>query len=84
MMSKRRRPPRSRASISSRSTPARADAPPPPPRCAPRVPRSWEEAALERAKQVFATSYRTTAKSLERATADRIMTSMLGSDRRFR
>lgn len=47
-------------------------------------PYSWEEAALERAKQVFATGYRTTAKSLERATADRIMSAMLGNDRRFR
>ncbi|KAI8464353.1 MAG: LuxS/MPP-like metallohydrolase [Monoraphidium minutum] len=45
---------------------------------------SWEDAALERAKQVFVSSYRTTAKSLERATADRIMTAMLGGDRRFR
>jgi hypothetical protein len=33
---------------------------------------------------VYATSYRTTAKSLERATADRIMNAMLGDDRRFR
>jgi predicted Zn-dependent peptidase len=44
----------------------------------------WEEAAMERSKQMYVSHYRALPKSLERATADRIMQSMLGSDRRFR
>ena len=44
----------------------------------------WEEAAMERSKQMYVSHYRALPKSLERATADRIMQSMLGPDRRFR
>ena len=44
----------------------------------------WEEAAMERSKQMYISHYRALPKSLERATADRIMQSMLGEDRRFR
>ena len=44
----------------------------------------WEEAAMERSKQMYVSHYRALPKSLERATADRIMQSMLGNDRRFR
>ena len=41
----------------------------------------WEQNAMERAKQMWLSHYRALGKGLERATADRIMTSMLGSDR---
>lgn len=44
----------------------------------------WEEAAMERSKQMYISHYRALPKSLERATADRIMSAMLGDDRRFR
>lgn len=44
----------------------------------------WEEAAMERSKQMYVSHYRALPKSLERATADRIMGAMLGDDRRFR
>jgi len=45
----------------------------------------WDELAMERAKQAFLTSTKSIQKSLERATAERIITSMLGStERRFR
>ena len=41
----------------------------------------WEQSAMERAKQMWLSHYRALGKGLERATADRIMTSMLGPDR---
>ena len=41
----------------------------------------WTEGALYRAKQAFRSHYLSLPKSLERSTADRILTSMLGSDR---
>ena len=41
----------------------------------------WEESAMARAKQMWLSHYRALGKGLERATADRIMTSMLGPDR---
>lgn len=41
----------------------------------------WEAGAMERAKQMWLSHYRALGKGLERATADRIMTSMLGPDR---
>ena len=41
----------------------------------------WEEAAMERAKQMYLSHYRSLPKSLERATADRIMAAMMGPDR---
>ena len=44
----------------------------------------WEDAAMERAKQMYLSHYRSLPKSLERATADRIMAAMMGDDRRFR
>lgn len=44
----------------------------------------WEAAAMERSKQMYLSHYRSLPKSLERATADRIMTAMMGPDRRFR
>lgn len=44
----------------------------------------WEDAAMERSKQMYISHYRALPKSLERATADRIMSAMLGDDRRFR
>ena len=44
----------------------------------------WEEAAMERSKQMYVSHYRALPKSLERATADKIMGAMLGEDRRFR
>jgi predicted Zn-dependent peptidase len=44
----------------------------------------WEDAAMERSKQMYLSHYRSLPKSLERATADRIMAAMMGSDRRFR
>lgn len=44
----------------------------------------WEEAAMERAKQIWVSHHRSLTKSLERATADRVMESMLGPERRFR
>lgn len=44
----------------------------------------WEEAAFERAKSMFVSHYRSTEKSLERATANRIMNVMIRDDRRFR
>ncbi|KFM27169.1 putative zinc protease PqqL [Auxenochlorella protothecoides] len=45
---------------------------------------AWEGAAAERAKQMYASHARALPKSLERATADRIMTAMMGVDRQFR
>lgn len=44
----------------------------------------WEDAAMERSKQMYLSHFRSLPKSLERATADRIMSSMTGDDRRFR
>ncbi|KAL4457809.1 hypothetical protein ABPG75_012674 [Micractinium tetrahymenae] len=44
----------------------------------------WEAAAMERSKQQYLSHYRSLSKSLERATADRILQAMLGPDRRFR
>eukprot|EP00887_Chlorella_sp_A99_P001378 scaffold8.g1378.t1 len=44
----------------------------------------WEGAAMERAKQMYLSHFRSLPKSLERATADRIMAAMFGPDRRFR
>lgn len=44
----------------------------------------WEGAAMERSKQQYLSHYRSLSKSLERATADRILAAMLGPDRRFR
>jgi predicted Zn-dependent peptidase len=44
----------------------------------------WEAPAAERAKQMYLSHYRSLDKSLERATADRIMAAMFGADRRFR
>ena len=41
----------------------------------------WEEPAMERAKQMYLSHYRSLPKSLERATADRIMAAMMGPDR---
>ena len=41
----------------------------------------WEEAAMERAKQVWISNHRSLTKSLERSTADRVMEAMLGPDR---
>lgn len=41
----------------------------------------WEEAAMERAKQVWISNHRSLTKSLERSTADRVMEAMLGHDR---
>ncbi len=42
---------------------------------------AWEAAAMERAKQLYVSHYRALPKSLERASADRIMAAMLGPDR---
>jgi len=46
----------------------------------------WEEAAADRAKTAFASASRSVSKSLDRATADRIMSVMMGGPevRRFR
>lgn len=41
----------------------------------------WEESAMERAKQMYLSHYRSLSKGLERATADRVMSCMLGPDR---
>ena len=41
----------------------------------------WEGGAMERAKQMYASHYRSLSKGLERATADRVMSAMLGPDR---
>lgn len=41
----------------------------------------WEESAMERAKQMYLSHYRSLGKGLERATADRVMSCMLGPDR---
>ena len=43
----------------------------------------WEPAALERAKALYTTHVRALPKSLERATAARLMQAMLAGDRRF-
>ncbi|GBG59232.1 hypothetical protein CBR_g32249 [Chara braunii] len=43
----------------------------------------WLEDALERAKQLYLSHYRSMPKSLERATAHRLMSAMFGGDRRF-
>lgn len=42
---------------------------------------AWDTSAMERAKQLYISHYRALPKSLERASADRIMAAMLGSDR---
>ncbi|CAL8466878.1 g6414 [Coccomyxa elongata] len=44
----------------------------------------WEESAMDRAKQMYLSHYKSLNKGLERATADRVMSCMLGPDRRFR
>jgi hypothetical protein len=41
----------------------------------------WEESAMERAKQMYLSHYRSRLKGLERATADRVMDAMMGDDR---
>ncbi|MCO5603407.1 hypothetical protein L7F22_057557 [Adiantum nelumboides] len=43
----------------------------------------WKEDAFERAKQLYLTYYRAMPKSLERATANRLMRTMLGGEGRF-
>lgn len=43
----------------------------------------WMEDALDRAKQLYLTYYRAMPKSLERATANRLMRTMLGGEGRF-
>lgn len=45
---------------------------------------AWDVSAMERAKQAFLSNGRSLQKSLERATADRIMSAMMGTDRRCR
>jgi hypothetical protein len=47
-------------------------------------PCRWESSAMERAKQMWLSHYRSLPKSLDRATTDRILAAMLGLDRRFR
>jgi hypothetical protein len=42
---------------------------------------AWDTSAMERAKQLYISHYRALPKSLERASADRIMAAMLGPDR---
>lgn len=44
----------------------------------------WEEGAMERAKQMFTSHFRSLPKNLERATADRVVSAMVGPDRRLR
>lgn len=44
----------------------------------------WEATAMDRSKAMYASHYRALPKSLERSTADRIMSLILGEDRRFR
>jgi hypothetical protein len=44
----------------------------------------WEAGAMERAKQMYGSHWRSLGKGLERATADRVMAAMLGPDRRAR
>lgn len=51
--------------------------------CFVRKPR-WEEAAMQRSQQIYLSHYRSLPKSLERATADRLLATMLGDDCRFR
>lgn len=41
----------------------------------------WEESAMDRAKQMYLSHYKSLNKGLERATADRVMSCMLGPDR---
>lgn len=41
----------------------------------------WEESAMNRAKQMFLSHYKSLHKSLERETADRIMGAMFGPSR---
>ena len=41
----------------------------------------WEESAMQRAKQMFLSHYKSLHKSLERETADRIMGAMFGPSR---
>lgn len=43
---------------------------------------AWEVDAMERAKSLYMSHYRALPKSLERASADRIMNAMMGQDRR--
>jgi len=42
----------------------------------------WEESAMERAKQMYLSHYRSLSKGLERSTVDRVTSCMLGPDRR--
>ena len=42
---------------------------------------TWDEAAMERAKQIWVSHHRSLTKSLERSTADRVMEAMLGPER---
>ncbi len=44
----------------------------------------WEGAAMERSKQMYLSHFRSLGKGLERATADRVISAMLGPDRRAR
>jgi hypothetical protein len=44
----------------------------------------WETSAMDRSKQIYLSHFRSLPKSLERATADRLIGTMLGDDRRFR
>ena len=44
---------------------------------------AWEEGAAERARQVYISHARSLDKSLERSSSDRVVTAMLGGDRRF-
>ncbi len=43
----------------------------------------WEDSAVQRAKQMFLSHYKSLHKSLERETADRIMGAMFGPSRCF-
>ncbi len=42
---------------------------------------TWDEAAMERAKQIWVSHHRSLTKSLERSTADHVMEAMLGPER---
>lgn len=44
---------------------------------------AWDEGAAERARQVYLSHARSLDKSLERAASDRVVSAMLGGDRRF-
>ena len=41
----------------------------------------WEAPAMERSKQMYLSHFRSLGKGLERATADRVISAMLGPDR---